>query len=39
MKREHLKEFFRRQYKLLVEQDEEDPFAADEGGDEGGEGR
>jgi len=35
MKREHLKEFFRRQYSLLVEQEEEDPFATDEGGDEG----
>ncbi len=34
MKREHLKEFFRRQYSLLVEQEEEDPFATDEGGDE-----
>ncbi len=38
MKREHLKEFFRRQYSLLVEQEEEDPFATDEGGDEGEEG-
>ena len=37
MKREHLKEFFRRQYRVLVEQDEEDPFATDdEGDDEGG---
>ena len=36
MKREHLKEFFRRQYSLLTEQDEDDPFAADEGGDEEG---
>lgn len=34
MKREQLKEYFRRQYSLLVEQDEDDPFAADEGGDE-----
>lgn len=48
MKREQLKEYFRRQYNLLVEQEEEDPFAtddeggdeeaADEGGDEGDEG-
>ena len=47
MKRKHLKEFFSRQYALLKEQDEEDPFATDdaeeggddaeEGGDEGGE--
>ena len=47
MKREQLKEYFRRQYSLLVEQEEEDPFAtddeggdedaADEAGDEGGE--
>ncbi len=36
MKREHLKEFFRRQYSLLTEQEEDDPFATDEGGDEEG---
>ncbi len=35
MKREQLKEFFKRQYSLLNEQDD-DPFAADEGGDEEG---
>jgi len=37
MKRKDLKEYFRRQYNLLVEQEEEDPFATDEGGDEEGE--
>lgn len=39
MKRKHLKEFFSRQYSLLKEQDEEDPFATDdaeEGGEEEG---
>ena len=45
MKRSHLKEYFRRQYSLLTEQEEDDPFATDEeeggdedegGGDEGG---
>ena len=37
MKREQLKEYFRRQYSLLTEQEEEDdPFAADEGGDDEG---
>ena len=34
MKRNDLKEYFRRQYTLLVEQEEEDPFETDEGGDE-----
>jgi len=40
MKRQFLKEYFKRQYTLLTEQEEEeDPFATDEGGDdeEGGE--
>ena len=37
MKRELLKEYFRRQYALLTEQEEEeDPFATDEGGDDEG---
>lgn len=38
MKRNELKEYFRRQYSLLVEQEEEeDPFATDDEGEEGGE--
>lgn len=39
MKREQLKEYFRRQYSLLTEQEEEDPFATDDeaGDEEGGE--
>ena len=37
MKRELLKEYFRRLYALLTEQEEEeDPFATDEGGDDEG---
>jgi len=36
MKRQDLKEYFRRQYTLLREQEEDDPFADDEGGDDEG---
>lgn len=36
MKREQLKEYFRRQYSLLTEQEEDDPFATDDEGEDAG---